>query len=442
MGLFGNRENRNLSAFHERITPVSVFCTASILSLVVLLMCFVATRGELISRYFWADIYDTGMDFFHSIEYVRGRQPYEQFQTLYPPLANLFFLCIYFLVPVGVSTHWPSSFGESLHFRGTEWDLRLFQAPLLLFALVLIITAWMLVTLIIAMMKGYSYKQANAVALCILLSPGMLMAFERGNIVFIVVPLCMFFIHYRKSENWIVRELALIALALASGLKLYPAFFGVLLIKDRKYAQAVRTVVYGLLSVILPCFVFKEGLAGIPIWLSVVKNFSGPDIMPHIGTSFANILNRVALYAREFLGLHIPTSGFALCGMIVSFLLLVASVFMKKNWQSVLSITFAIIMFSANGQYIYSFVCVPTVFLLMEEKRFHKQNIIPFVLTVLLCVHLPLFHNIYGNYPDIAIKQLLSLLIVLWCLVTGITDGIRCMKLKNFWRKNNGNLEE
>jgi len=33
----------------------------------------------LISRYYFYDTRDTGMDFFHSIEYVRGRVPYEKF---------------------------------------------------------------------------------------------------------------------------------------------------------------------------------------------------------------------------------------------------------------------------------------------------------------------------------------------------------------------------
>ncbi len=438
----GKRDHRNLSALRNGITPMNVFCIASLMSLAVLLMCFVASRGELIERYLLLDTRDTGMDFFHSLEYVRGRQPYEQFQTLYSPLANLFFLCLYYLVPVGISKNWTDSFSESIHYRGTQWDLRTYQAPMLLFVLVLVITAWMVVTLVIAMMKRCSYRQANTVAFCVLLSPGMMMAFERGNIIFLTVPLCLFFLYYRNAQSWLLRELALIALALAAGLKLYPALLGILLIKDKKYGQAIRAILYGLLSVILPCFVFKEGLAGIPMWLDVVRNFNGPGMEPYIGTSFANILHRAALYARVFLGLYIPTEGFGICAVLLSALLLVAALFMKKNWQSVLAITSAILMFSSNGQYIYSIVCVPLVLFLMEEPRFDRENMVPFVPMLLLCVHLPLFHNIRGNYPDVAVKQLLSLLIVLWCLFVGLTNGIQYLKQKCSGGNSNGNLEE
>ena len=56
-------------------------------------LCVFITHGSILSDLLFYDTRDTGMDFFHSIEYVRGRTPYKQFNTLYPPLANLFFYC-------------------------------------------------------------------------------------------------------------------------------------------------------------------------------------------------------------------------------------------------------------------------------------------------------------------------------------------------------------
>ena len=40
--------------------------------------------------------------------------------------------------------------------------------------------------------------------------------------------------------------------ALAAGLKLYPAIFGLLLLFDKKYKEAIRLVVYGILAVVIP----------------------------------------------------------------------------------------------------------------------------------------------------------------------------------------------
>ena len=425
-----------------KITPVNAFCVASITGLIILIACFVATRGELLTHYFYVDQRDTGMDFFHSLEYVRGRHPYKLFDTLYPPLANLFFLCLYYIIPTSVSSNWASDFWESISYRGTYWDLRTFQGPMLMFILVLVVSAWMLVTLINCILKKMPYRQANTVALCILLSPGMMMAFERGNILFFVIPLCLFYVCYRNSESRFMRELALIALALAAGFKLYPAFFGVLLIKDKKYKEAIRAVIYGILTVVLPVFVFKEGLSGIPLWLSAVFEFGSGSDMPHIGTGFVNILHRIVLYFDYYLGIELPARGFSYAAMLLSVMLLAASLFLKKNWQSTLAITLAIIMFGSNGQYIYAFVCVPVVLILLEEEKFTKENIIPCVLTMLLCINLPLFYTHRLKYPDVAFKQFISVLIVCWCLFYGVRNFKVWYKNQSFRRKSHGNLEK
>ena len=76
---------------NRRLTPMQIYCWATVACLAVLLLALLASRGALLHRFFFYDVTDIGMDFFHSIEYMRGRMPYGQFDTLYPPLANLFF---------------------------------------------------------------------------------------------------------------------------------------------------------------------------------------------------------------------------------------------------------------------------------------------------------------------------------------------------------------
>lgn len=394
------------------------------------------------SHYFFYDFRDSGMDFFHSLEYVHGKAPYEKYGTLYPPLANLFFLLMYYLVAPSQFTNWPSDFYEGLSLRCTYWDLRTFQGPMFAFIIVLVITAWMFASLVNCVFKKIPYRQANTVAFCMLLSPAMLYAFDRGNILYFVVPLCLFFVCYRNSESWIMRELSLVALAIAAGLKLYPAFFGVLLIRDKKYAQSIRAVVYGILSVVLPILVFEEGLSGIPQWLSVVFRYVSSDETPYVGTGFTSILHRIALYADLYLGWEISTDWFAHAAKIVSILLLVVALFFKKDWQSALAATFAIIMFGSNGQYIYAFVIVPAILFMLEEEKFSKNNIIPYVLMMLLCINLPLFYTNNAHYPNVAIKQLISLLIVTWCFVAGAVTILKLIDNKFFRRKSNGDLEE
>ena len=112
---------------------MQIYCWATVACLAVLLLALLASRGTLLHRFFFYDVTDTGMDFFHSIEYMRGRMPYGQFDTLYPPLANLFFYVLYLLVPKTQSATWTESYISSLNMRGTERDLRLQQATMMLF---------------------------------------------------------------------------------------------------------------------------------------------------------------------------------------------------------------------------------------------------------------------------------------------------------------------
>ena len=96
---------------------MQIYCWATVVCLAVLLLALLASRGTLLHRFFFYDVTDTGMDFFHSIEYMRGRMPYGQFDTLYPPLANLFFYVLYLLVPKTQSATWTESYISSLNMR-------------------------------------------------------------------------------------------------------------------------------------------------------------------------------------------------------------------------------------------------------------------------------------------------------------------------------------
>ena len=89
--------------------------------------------------------------------------------------------------------------------------------------------------------------------MAIVLGSGLfLYAFERGNLVLTATALSAFFLFYYDSKDRLVRELALAALALAAGLKLAPAVFGLLLLYRRDFAGAARLALYGAAAIFLP----------------------------------------------------------------------------------------------------------------------------------------------------------------------------------------------
>lgn len=99
----------------------------------------------------------------------------------------------------------------------------------------------------------------------IIFNYGMLYAYERGNIVIYSFICSMMFVFFQNSKNKYMREIALMSLAFAAGLKIYPAFLGCLLY-NKEYKRAIRTVIYGIIMFIVPFFAFQEKLSGLPIF--------------------------------------------------------------------------------------------------------------------------------------------------------------------------------
>ena len=377
-------------------SPERVFCLVSLAALAVLGLCILLSRGEVIQQYFFFDTRDTGMDFFHSIEYVRGRMPYGMYDTLYPPLANLFFYLLYLLVPKELSAQWADSFLASVNMRGTSQDLRSYQSTMLLFLLFVIFTVFAMYAIMEKMLAG-TVAHKKALVFCALFSYGVLYGVERGNIILLCWVLMAFFLCYRNDDNAVLRELACLALAAAAGMKLYPAFLGILLLKDRRIFAAIRTILYGVASVVLPLYLFNEGLLGLRMWLNVVFSFQGGSSYPWVGNGFSSIMANLGHMADAVLGTSLANQSYTVFGIAVALLLLVCACLLQKEWESVLTLVLAMMMFQAQSDYIYCLFLLPLLLFIAQEGQLNRNNLLPFAVMVLFTVHLPLFHGPRGT---------------------------------------------
>ena len=253
-GLFG-KKGRGNNPFWKK--TAKLYCVLSAVCAIVVMVTLYVTHGDFLSYFLYHDTLDAGMDFFHSIEYVRGRQPYAVFDTLYPPLANLFFYALFLLVPASVSDNWTYDFEASVAMRGTETDLRTTQSCFLLYVFFVVLAVLLLAVLLRDVMQNAQWARAST--FFALFSFGVLNAVDRGNIILLAAGLSLFFVMYHRSKRAWVRELALVALAVAAGLKIYPAFLGVMLLRNRDFKAAIRTVFYGIAALVLPVFAFQEG---------------------------------------------------------------------------------------------------------------------------------------------------------------------------------------
>ena len=113
---------------------MQIYCWATVACLAVLLLALLASRGALLHQFFFHDPSDTGMDFFHSIEYVKWTYAVWPVWHAVSATCQFAFLCAVFAsCRRSQSEKWAQSLQSSTNMKGSEQDLRLQQATMLLF---------------------------------------------------------------------------------------------------------------------------------------------------------------------------------------------------------------------------------------------------------------------------------------------------------------------
>ena len=201
----------------------------------------------------------------------------------------------------------------------------------------------------------------------LLLSSIFIFSFERGNTIILAVFCLSFFILNYKSENKILKEISFILLAVASALKAYPAIFGVLLLFDKKYKDAFRLAIYGILFTFLPFLFFKGGFNNIPIWLD---NLSANSKAYNYGTfprfNFRFFASRISDIDLKNLIYNIfPSLDFLLC--VVA---LITSYFQKIKWKAILQLLLIIVILPVNSaEYMGLYLFLGIILFFNEECK-------------------------------------------------------------------------
>lgn len=200
---------------------------------------------------------DSFMDFFNSIQY--GRKPYTA-GVIYPPLINLIYAIFGMGIPDSVKAQGTLAYRTSL--QGIVALVLFYVVAVLLY-----IIAW----------KGdsrFTNKEKIFLITATFFTLPFIFAVERGNSLLWCVPLTMLFVNnYNKKEKR-KRILAIVALALAASMKMYPAFFGILLVREKKWKEALTAVVVGAITMFAPFLLMEKGNRSPLLWLSNIAKTS------------------------------------------------------------------------------------------------------------------------------------------------------------------------
>lgn len=192
--------------------------------------------------------------------------------------------------------------------------------------------------------------------------PAFAGALERGNLTLLVVALLLWAWALRDSPVRWHREVALVLIALAAGLKVYPAVMGVLYLKEKRFGDAGRLIGYGLVAFFAPFAAFG-GFHGFLLWLGNVEHTMNMaqegryQFIQGVGVSLLTLLRGEA-------------PAFLVAGLSLFFsCLMLLLAFRSRSTFRTLVFLVAIMIFTPNNAYRYTllYFSLPLVFFLRDE---------------------------------------------------------------------------
>lgn len=355
--------------------------------------------------YFFGDPYDTFMDYLNSISTASLITSY-QGSNIYPPLCWVIFDVCRLL----------SGDTKALIGDGRASRLKLYQTPMMIWTIILMICILLIYSLI-SEMWNYEKLLKQWGIILLMLSVPFLYTVERGNIILLsFIGTLAFFVMKDSEKRW-VRDVGYLCLAFAAAIKIYPAIFGFVLVKEKRYKDALRLAIYGIVVFAVPFLFFcKEGIVGIPLffgnlfgWSSAYTNLIANQVAVESGLAEtakeavkeivdANVIDGSRIGFAAFmehlfmwLGMSIGAANrvAAKLGTCLSVIAFVTAFFSRKKWQFILLLTCVLVGFQSRS-YVYTatFLIIPFIFFLREEKR-STWNVVYFSLLMLILFPLP-----------------------------------------------------
>lgn len=365
-----------MKSFIEKIKNNKVkfiFYFTAILFLIFFFVSIMLSHGNLMKNYLFANPGNTFMDFFNSMYDVIGLRPYEK-GVIYPPLCYL----IYYALTL-------FSTPDQLAVENGEM-LKTFQGPMVSFMLYSIIIVLSFVFLTLQMKKG-SNKEKYLFITLMMFSIPFLFAFERGNIILVSFILLLVFMCFKDSENKVLREIALVSLAASAAIKIYPAIFGLILVKEKRWLDIFRVITYGLILFVLP-FLFFGGLETFKLFFYNILHTSNEFST----TVVANKMNFVAYIDFLVRGFHLGDTNLGFIGRICVIILVVASIInllrTDNNFIRILLLT--LLMIGIPGisfTYAVTFLSIPLIYFLdsKEKRKIDYLYLVLFILIMFPC---------------------------------------------------------
>lgn len=366
-------------------TPMQVYTKIAFIGILVCIAYAVLSKGEFIRYLTWtgetAGIYP---DLFESVRDAANHYPYD-WKAIYPPLI---YTVLYFfskLVP-----------GDYVTLGGFA-DASETPNGLLVGTLFLMIVT-VAVCVLAAERLGLKNRGLLGLMTVLVFSPAYLFMLERGNVVILALLFLEYYTFNYESDDPVKRELALIALAFATCMKLYPVIFGVLLLRKDKLKEATRCIVYGLVLFIVPFFAMG-GLKEIPHLFENIAKISADTIASTRGFGYGFKVNVGNIWGAITERLGLNGSGVEILLLVVVVQIVAVVLLAQEKWEKIYGLTM-ILTLIPSFSWIYNeiYLLIPFVLYFAAHKTMKRSDWVYIILFSLITVPLP-YASFFNSLP-------------------------------------------
>lgn len=190
----------------------------------------------------------------------------------------------------------------------------------------------------------------------ILVSAPFVYTIMRGNTIYFALIFLLAFLVFKDSKNPVLREIAYFCLAMSGAIKIYPLFFGVFLLKDKKIFASFRVAFYFFSIFALSFFIFKNSFNDVTPFFNNLGGFMS-DETRLLATN--NLSISAQLY--KLLHLFIPRLSaespifnvLSLAAMLAVFAVSTYTAIVTKSNLSRFAICFAVVILIPSISYFY-----------------------------------------------------------------------------------------
>ena len=261
--------------------------------------------------------------------------------------------------------------------------------------------------------EKYGVAKYNLIIL--LFSSVFIFSLERGNGVFMSAFLINYYLVFYDSDKTFLKRFALVCLCFAAVLKGYPVFFGLLLLKDKRYKDILFCIVFTLIIAFVPFAFMERGFEN----LSKMIENTGYNNAAYIH----NFLYLFGLHKLVFLACSVARLSESMIDDIISFtrilettlglITFVIVLVEKRLHRQLLLIVCAVLLMPINSGFYCALFLFPVILVFFKERELEKLD---YLLMVLLCLVINPFQVKVNGCPLTPLMSNVSM-ITMWVIL-------------------------